>query len=262
MAAESGKGLLAGSVALITGGGTGIGKGIAMAFAREGAAVAITGRRREPLEAAVAEIQALGVKAAAFCGDVSKADDCQNMTLNTVMQFGSLSILVNNAGIARFGALDSTSDEDIAGMIDVNLRGTMFMTKYAIPELSKQMPGGGACVLNIGTSAALTVVKNFSVYASAKAALHDFTRNMALELSEHRIRVNLIDPGVVDTPIFNTMMPAAMVKGTMVNFAKQTPLGRVGKPEDIAEAALYLCSRRAEWVTGALLTVDGGISLT
>ncbi len=197
MAAEVGKSggkLLAGSVALITGGGTGIGKGIALAFAREGAAVAITGRRKEPLEQTVAEIEKLGSKAVAISGDISSAEDCQNMIINCVMQLGGLTILVNNAGVARFGALDQTSDEDIATMVDTNLRGAMFMTKYAIPELIKHATAGGASVLNIGTSAALTAVKNFSVYSSSKAALHEFTRCMALELSENRVRVNLIDP--------------------------------------------------------------------
>jgi NAD(P)-dependent dehydrogenase (short-subunit alcohol dehydrogenase family) len=254
--------LLENTVVLITGGGTGIGKGIAMAFAREGAAVAITGRRQEPLDATVAQITQAGGKAVAIQGDVADESRCQDMILDCVVRLGALHILVNNAGNARFGALDQTSDEDIDMMLNVNLRGVMLMTKYAIPELTKHKNTGNACILNIGTSAALTPVKNFSVYSTAKAGITQFTQCMALELSEHRVRVNCIHPGVVDTPIFQTMMPESMVKGTMINFAKQTPLGRVGQPEDIAEAALYLCTRRAAWVTGAALTVDGGISLT
>jgi len=262
MASETNKGQLAGLVALITGGGSGIGRGIALAFAREGAAVAVTGRRKALLDQAVSEIQLIGGKAAGICGDVSKAADCKRMIAECATQFGGLHILVNNAGVARFGALEQTPDEDIAAMIDINLRGVMLLSKYAIPELARQRAGKRACILNIGTSAAETPIKNFSVYTSAKAALLQFTRCLALELAEQNIRVNCINPGVVETPIFETMMPQAHVAAAMSNFASQTPLGRVGQPRDIAEAALFLSSTRAEWITGATLTVDGGISLT
>ncbi len=262
MARETNKGVLNGAVALITGGGTGIGRGIALAFAREGAAIAVTGRRKEPLDALVEEIKAAGGRATAICGDVSKSEDCQAMIQECAMRLGGLTILVNNAGIARFGALDQTSDEDITSMIDINLRGVMFMSKYAIPELAKQSALSHPCILTIGTSAALTPVKNFSVYSAAKAALLQFTQCLALELAEHRVRVNCINPGVVETPIFETMMPAAAVKNALQDFNAKTPLGRVGQPADIAAAAVFLCSSHAAWITGASLTVDGGISLT
>jgi NAD(P)-dependent dehydrogenase (short-subunit alcohol dehydrogenase family) len=259
---ESGKGALNGRVSLITGGGTGIGRGIALAFAREGAAVAITGRRKEPLDEVVNQITAMGAKAIAIIGDVISAEHCQRMVTDCAQRLGALHILVNNAGVARFGALEQTSDEDIENMLNVNLRGVVYMSKYALPELQNHSTGAGACILNIGTSAALTPVKNFSVYTASKGALSEFTQCLALDVAEHRVRVNCIHPGVVETPIFETMMPKAAVKSAMSTFAKQTPLGRVGTPDDIAEAALYLCSQKAEWITGASLTVDGGISLT
>jgi len=259
--AEESRTLFQGRVVLITGAGTGIGRGMALAFAREGASIALAGRRKEPLEATAAEIQKLGAKAAVIKTDVSNAADCQTLALECVLRLGDLHILINNAGNATFGALDQTADEDISSMLDVNLRGVMLMSKYAIPELIKHRDGS-ASILNIGTSAALTVVKNFSVYSSVKAALIHFTNCMALELAEHRVRVNCINPGVVETPIFETMMPAASIPAAMANFASQTPLGRVGQPQDIADAALFLCSRKASWITGASLTVDGGISLT
>ena len=249
------------TVAFITGGGTGIGRGLAVAFARAGAAVAVCGRRKEKLDETVADVTKAGGKAVALTGNVAKPDDCHAMVLDCAMKMGGIHILVNNAGIARFGALDQTPDEDIAEMIDVNLRGAMLMTKYAIPELTKHSSAGTSSILNIATSAAQNAIKNFSVYSAAKAGLVHFTRCMALELAESRIRVNCINPGVVETPIFGTMMPQAAVKAAMENFAKQTPLGRVGQPTDIAEAALFLSSPQAQWITGALLTVDGGISL-
>ena len=256
------RGLLQGTVALVTGGGTGIGRGIALNFARAGAAVAVTGRRKEPLDAVVAEIIAGGGKAGALQGDVSKQEDCHNMVFECIMRFGGLHILVNNAGIARFGALDQTSDEDIAAMLQINLLGVMLMTKYAVPDLIKFNRARNACILNIGTSAALRPVKNFSVYSATKAALMSFTQCMALELGEHRVRVNCINPGVVETPIFSTMMPSAMLGAAMAKFAAQTPLGRVGQPSDIADAAQFLCGPQAAWITGAILSVDGGISLS
>ena len=249
------------TIAFITGGGTGIGRGLALAFARAGSTVAVCGRRKDKLDETVAEIQKAGGKAAAFAGDVSKAEGCCQMALDCVVKLGGIDILVNNAGIARFGALDQTPDEDIDAMIDINLRGAVLMTKYAIPELTKRGASGRCSILNIGTSAALSAVKNFAGYSATKAALLHFTRCMAAELAENRVRVNCINPGVVDTPIFGTMMPSAAVKGALDNFAKQTPLGRIGQPADIADAAVFLSSPQAAWITGAMLTIDGGMSL-
>jgi NAD(P)-dependent dehydrogenase (short-subunit alcohol dehydrogenase family) len=261
MATTSGKGLYKDLAAVVTGGGTGIGKGIALAFAREGASVAITGRRRDPLDATVAEITKAGGKAVAVTGDVSKPEDCHRIVTEAMMHFRNVHILVNNAGIARFGTLDQTSDEDILAMVNINLTAAMLMTKYASPELVKHKTAGTACILNIGTSAVLNAVKSFSVYSAAKAGLAQFTRCAALDLANEHVRVNCIHPGVVETPIFETMMPASRVKGALESFAGQTPLGRVGQPADIADAALFLCGPKAAWITGAVLTVDGGISL-
>jgi NAD(P)-dependent dehydrogenase (short-subunit alcohol dehydrogenase family) len=261
MHSEKHHGALAGLVALVTGGGTGIGRGIAVTFAREGASVAVTGRRKEPLEAVVAEIEKNGGKAAAITGDVSNPDDCHQMVLQCIMRFRHLHLLVNNAGMARFSALDQTTDEDVARMLDVNLRGVMLMTKYAIPELSHHREPAKGAILNIGSSAALSAMKNFAPYSAAKAGLIEFTRCMAMELAEARVRVNCINPGAVETPIYETMMPPAAVKLALKTFAHQTPLGRVGQPKDVADAALFLCSPAASWITGASLTVDGGLSL-
>ena len=248
-------------VILITGGGSGIGRELALTFARQGAAVAITGRRKDPLAETVHDIVKDGGKAMAITGDISNPMDCQKAVAECVSQLGHLHVLINNAGIARIGSLAQTADDEIAHMLDINLRGAMLMSKYSLPELTKQGATKASNILNIGSSAATVPVKNFSVYSAAKAGMNHFTRCMALELAPDHIRVNCINPGVVDTPIFETMMPTAAVQKAMENFAVQTPLGRVGQPSDIAEAALFLCSSKAAWITGAVLLVDGGISL-
>ncbi|MBI3831695.1 MAG: SDR family oxidoreductase [Planctomycetes bacterium] len=258
-------GQLSNKVALITGGGTGIGRGIALAFAREGAAVAVTGRRKEPLLELVESIKhsrdGSAVRALAIAGDVSKPADAARMVEETVKAFGGLHLLVNNAGIAKFGNMDLTADEDIDAMVGINLKGPMFLAKAAIPHLKKHKDSGGAAILNISSSVTSLALKNFAVYSATKAGLDHLTRCMALDYGGERIRVNAICPGVVDTPIFDTMMPKAAVKKAMHSFAEAHPLGRVGTPEDIAAMAVFLCGPQASWITGAVVPVDGGIGL-
>lgn len=249
---------LKGRVALISGGGTGIGKGIAIAFAEAGAKVALCGRRVEPLESVRAEIEALGAECTLISADVCKAEDCKRAVAAVVEHFGALHILVNNAGIARMGPLSGMSDDDIAGVFDTNLKGVALLSKYAFDALSAA--GAGASVLNIGSSVAEVPLKDFSVYSASKAGVCHFTRCLALEWAPKRIRVNCINPGVVETPIHTGTVTAAQAEQSMKMYARATPLGRVGQPVDIADAAIYLSL--ADWVTGAVLTVDGGIALT
>ncbi len=221
--------------------------------------------RRAPLDETVTALKALGVAATAIVGDVSDPKDCPKIIAETAAALGGLHILVNNAGIARTGALAETSDEDMAAMLDTNVKGAMLLTKYALPELEKAATAAGrgaASVLMIASSVADKPLKDFSVYSAAKAALVHFSRCLALELSAKGIRVNCVNPGAVETPIFATMMPSAVIPRALKMYAGMTPLGRVGQPNDIAQAALYLSGPGGDWVTGAVLTVDGGISLT
>lgn len=264
MSDTNGKDALVGSLAgfsvLITGGGTGIGRGIALEFATQGADVAITGRRKEPLESVAAEIRKLGRKCVTIAGDVGKPSDAARMVRETVGALGALHILVNNAGIGRFGPLEKVSDDDIAAMINVNLTGLLYVTKAAIPELIKHK--GRAAIVNVASSVADKPIKHFSVYSATKAGVVHATRCIALDLAEHRVRVNCVNPGVVETPIFATMMPADAVPAAMDQYKQMTPLGRVGQPRDIASAVVYLSRPESDWITGAVLTVDGGIALT
>ena len=252
---------LTGKVALVTGGGSGIGEGIARRLATAGAAVAISGRRLEPLQAVVHDIEQGGGRALALGGDVRRPEDGQRMVAETVQAFGGLHLLVNNAGIARGGPLAAMSDEDIDATIDIDLKGPIHLMRAALPELRKHRQQGGAVVINISSSVSQSVLSNFSVYSAAKAGLDQLTRCWALELAGERIRVNAINPGVVATPIFKTVMSADDAEGFLQASAGNTPLGRVGTPADIAELALFLASERSAWMTGTLLTLDGGISL-
>lgn len=248
-------------VALVTGGGSGIGEGIARRLAHAGAAVAISGRRKKPLERVAADIAEVGGRALPVTGDVRQPDDVRRMVAETVSAFGALHILVNNAGIARGGPVAAMSDDDIEAVIDIDLKGPIHAMRAALPHLRRHKNDGGASVINISSSVTQSVLTNYSVYSAAKAGLDQLTRCWGLELASERIRVNGICPGIVDTPIFETVMSQGDAMSFIRSSASSTPLGRVGTPRDIAELALFLASDKGEWMTGSIVTMDGGISL-
>ncbi len=252
---------LDGKVALVTGGGSGIGREIAEMLASAGASVAVTGRREDVLEEAVRAIEVNDGRAVAVAGDVSDPAHAAHMVEQTVERLGGLHILVNNAGISRNGSLESMADEDVDALIDIDLKGPIFVTRAAVPHLREHKAAGGAAVINISSSVTLIGVKNFSIYSAAKAGVDQLTRCWALDLAEDGIRVNAINPGIVETPIFDTMMPADQIQSALDYFAGTTPLGRVGQPRDIARVALFLASPMGAWVTGAIVPADGGLSL-
>jgi NAD(P)-dependent dehydrogenase (short-subunit alcohol dehydrogenase family) len=252
---------LAGNVALVTGGGSGIGRAVAAALAAAGARVAVSGRRRQPLDAAVKEIEGSGGEALAVAGDVAESADARRMVEETVAAWGGLHVLVNNAGIARVGPLGEMSDEDLEAVIDVDLKGPILVTRAALAHLRRHKDDGGASVINISSSVTHSVLPNYSVYSAAKAGVDQLTRCWALELARDRVRCNAILPGIVETPIFATMMPEAAAGRFLEQAASFIPLGRPGRPEDVARLALYLAGPGGEWMTGALITLDGGVSL-
>ena len=260
-------GSLEGSVALVSGGGTGIGRGIVEAFVEEGARVAIVGRRREVLEATADEIAGARPRGGegsvlAVAGDVSNKLQMEAAVARTVEAFGSLSILVNNAGVAVPGALEDIAARDLDAMIDTDLKGPILLTQAALSELKKSARrSGDASILNISSSVTLHALADYSVYSASKAALDMLTRCWALELAEHRVRSNAISPGIVDTPVFETMMPKEDVAAFLQSFNEQVPLGRVGQPVDIARMAVFLSGPQSRWTTGAVIPIDGGLSL-
>jgi len=253
---------LDGYCALVSGGGTGIGEAIARAIAGAGAAVAISGRRREVIDAAAAAIASdAGGEVFAIAGDVARRVDCERMVAETVARFGRLDILINNAGVSRGGPLEATPEKAVHDVIDVDLKGPIFLTQAALGELAKGGEERRASILNISSSVTFHPVPNFSVYSAAKAGLDMLTRCWAIELAPRRIRVNAICPGIVRTPVFETMMASERIEGHLAHFEAVTPLGRIGTPEDVARLALFLVSPASEWTTGAVIPLDGGLSL-
>ncbi len=240
---------LQGKVALITGGGTGIGAGIARRFADEGAKVLITGRRAEPLQRLAREIGAEW-----YVGNVAEVAEADAMVATAVERFGRLDIVVNNAGIARFLPMADTTDEVLDLHLDVNVKGPYYVSRSALPQL---LENKGA-VLNIASTLGVRGLAGATAYGASKGAVVTLTKSMAAELAPQGVRVNCICPAVVETPIFETMMPAEAVPQALEEMTAIHPIGRIGQPADVAGAAHYLCSDEAGWITGAILMVDGG----
>ena len=240
-------------VAVITGAGQGIGKEIALAFAREGAKVVvtdITGKEKEVAE----EIKKMGREAIALRVDVSKMEDTNKMAEEALKAFGRIDILVNNAGIYPFKPFVEMTESDWDKVINVNLKGTFNCTKAVVETMIKQKYGK---IINI-TSIAGTVVgfPQLTHYCASKAGITGFTRALALELAPYGINVNAIAPGPIETP--GTM---TLGKEAYENFKKVIPIGRWGKPEDIANLAVFLASDESSNITGQVIVSDGGYTV-
>jgi NAD(P)-dependent dehydrogenase (short-subunit alcohol dehydrogenase family) len=249
---------LSGKVALITGGGTGIGRACALHFAREGARVAVAGRRREPLAAVVAEIEAAGGQALAASCDVAKSDQVERTIREVVAQFGALHVLVNNAGILHVGSVEETSEAEWDRLVDVDLKGVFLASRAALPELRKS---GGGAIVNIGSVLGLVGMKKRAAYAAAKGGVTMLTKAMALDHAQEGIRVNCICPAIVETDLVQTILSQAPDREAAVRLrTAQIPLGRMGKPEDVAATAVFLASEESSWLTGAAIALDGGLT--
>ncbi len=243
-------------VAIITGGGTGIGEAIAQLFAREGALVAITGRRKEVLEKVVADIRQDGGRALSVPGSVTHEPDVQEAVGLAVRTFGRVDILVNNAGnLFSSGPLHETSDGIWDETMDIFLKGVFRFTRAVIPHMLKQ---GGGNILNISTVGGLKAIPGFEAHAyqAAKAGVNMLTKTIAVHYAKHKIRCNCICPAVVETPAVLPMLSDLKSRTWMESLH---PIGRIGQPEEIAQAAVYFASDESSWTTGSIATVDGGV---
>jgi 3-oxoacyl-[acyl-carrier protein] reductase len=245
--------LLTNQVAVVTGAGRGIGKSIALTLAREGAAVACCGRTLANVEATVADIVQAGGKATAYAVDVANSAQVTETVENILKEFGKVDILVNNAGVTRDQLLMRMSEEDWDTVLTTNLKGAFLFTKALTRPMLKQRSGR---IINISSISGLTGNAGQSNYAASKAGLIGFTKSVAKELASRGITVNAVAPGFIETDM-------TAVLGTAVHDAvkEKIALGRFGKPEDIANAVLYLASEMGAYVTAQVITVDGGLAL-
>ena len=244
---------LTGKVAVVTGASKGIGAAIAKSLAAEGASVVVNyASSKAGADSVVSAITAAGGKAVAVGGDVSKAAEAQGLIDATIKKFGHLDILVNNAGVYEFVPIEAFTEEHYNKIFNVNVLGLLLTTQAAVKYL-----GEGASIINIGSVASSLTPPNSAVYTGTKGAVDAITGVLAKELGPKKIRVNSINPGMVDTEGVRTagIIGSDFETGTVA----QTPLGRIGQVDDIATVATFLASNDSKWITGELVRVGGGL---
>lgn len=245
-------------VAIVTGAASGIGKATARLFASKGAKVVLADCQVAPGEEAARAIRSEGGEATFVHADVTVSGEAQGMVRFALETYGRLDVLMNNAGIELYRPLVETGEEEWDQVLAVNVKGIYLCSKYAIPRMAE---AGGGSIINIASVAGLVGFSGLSAYNASKGAVVVLTKNMALECAPQRIRVNCICPGVIQTPMVDRLCEAMGDYETQQReFLRLHPLGRLGTPQDIAYAALYLASEESSFVTGAALVVDGGFT--
>lgn len=246
--------LLAGRVALVTGAGSGIGRAIALQFAREGADVGVLDLNEATAAETVAAVEGVGRLATALRADVSRSDEVEAALARAESSLGAVGVLVNNAGLTRDATIRKMSEADWDLVVDVHLKGTFLCTKAVAGRMRER--GGGGAIINISSISAK--IGNFGQanYASAKAGIVALTKVTAREYGRYGVRANAIQPGMIDTP-----MTRVLGQDHLARSIAETPLGRIGNPEEVAAVALFLASDLASYVTGAVIEVTGGRSL-
>jgi NAD(P)-dependent dehydrogenase (short-subunit alcohol dehydrogenase family) len=239
-------------VAVITGGNSGIGFGIAEALKNEGARGAIIGRNQQTLDNAVA---LLGEDFIAISADVTKLPDLEKVFQTTAEKFGKIDVLVANAGAGTTGTVATTSEADYDQLLDLNLKSVYFTVQKALPYLND-----GASIILIGSNAAHRAYASFTLYGAAKAAVIYLAKGFSSDLLDRRIRANVITPGTTDTPAFDKFVPAEQMEAVKKHFADQMPIGRIGQPGDIGKTAVFLASDDSSFMLGAETLVDGGMT--
>jgi len=242
---------LAGKMAIVTGGGSGIGRAIAVAFAREGANVVICGRDNRKLDAAASE---MGPRCLAIPADISESASVEQLVNAVCGRFQRIDILVNNAGVLLAGTAESVSEEQWNQTFSINVRGMWLMARSVLPHMRA---AGGGSIINMGSVLSMLGAPNRVAYSASKGAVLAMTRAMALDHAAEKIRVNCICPGIVETEMVAAF---AMDENARRQRLALHPAGRFGQPEDVAGLAVYLASDESSWVTGAVFPVDGGLT--
>jgi len=239
-------------VAVITGGNSGIGFGIAQAFKTEGVKGAIVGRNKETLATAAAQ---LGDGFIAINADVTNLADLERVFAATAEKFGKIDVIVANAGAGTTGTVADTSEADYDRLLDLNLKSVYFTVNKALPYMND----GGSIIL-IGSNAAHRAYPSFGLYGAAKAAVIFLAKAFSNDLLDRNIRVNVITPGTTDTPAFDKFVPAEQIEAVKQHFAGVMPIGRIGQPSDIGKTAVFLASDDSSFMLGAEILVDGGMT--
>jgi NAD(P)-dependent dehydrogenase (short-subunit alcohol dehydrogenase family) len=241
-----------GRVAIVTGGSTGIGLATAKRLVREGATVYVAGRRKAELDRAVSEI---GPRAHAIQGDISSGDDLHKIARSVTEAHGRVDILFANAGGGSTAPLGTISEADFYKYFDINVKGTLLTVQSVLPFMI-----AGSAIVVTGSIASIKGIASFGVYAATKAALRSFARTWASDLMGRNIRINVVSPGVIVTPVFKTELNMSddQVEAYLKKVAETTPLGRAGEPDEVAKAVSFLASEEASYITGIELFVDGG----
>ncbi|USB33141.1 glucose 1-dehydrogenase [Paenibacillus sp. YPG26] len=247
-----------GKVAVITGGGSGMGKAAAIELVKLGANVVINGRREQVLLAAAAEIDPSGEHVLAVAGDIRHLDTSKSIAEEAVKRFGGIDILISSTGIFKPTPFLAHTEEDFYSYTDTIVKGTFFAAQAVIPEMIKR---GGGAIVSVGSMWAEQAIgaTPSSAYSAAMAGRHALTRNLAIEFAKDQIRVNTVAPAVVETPVYESFVPEDQLRTVLDSFNAFHPLGRIGQPRDMVSAILFLASDEASWITGTILPVDGGV---
>ncbi len=246
-------------VAVVTGAGMGMGEATAIAFAQEGASIAVVDINPESGRVTVDEIQMAGGRATFIEADVAIAVDTQRIATETIDAFGGIDILINNAGIQHYGSVIETTEEEWDRVLGVNLKSIFLCSKYCIPEIQKR---GGGAVVNVASVQGMASQDRVAPYSATKGGAISLTRNMAIDFASDNIRVNCVCPGAIDTPLLRDAATLSPDPIQMVQqWADSHLFKRLGRPEEVAEVILFLASERASLVTGAAYVVDGGLTV-
>lgn len=249
-----------GKVAIVTGGALGIGRAAAQRLAQDDASVVICSDRKDQVETAAAELRDEDLEVHGIRADVTSSADMRRMVDGTVETYGGVDVLVNSAGVQRYGTVVDTEEETWDEVLDVNLKGIYLASRYAILEMRKR---GGGAIVNLSSVQAFASQKGVAAYTASKGGINALSRAMAVDHAEENIRVNAVCPASVDTPMLR--WAAELFKGeksveeTVESFGKMHPVGRVARVEEIAEVIAFLASDRASFVTGGEYKVDGGL---